>query len=58
MLPARAGRMLRLSVFNIRERLGHLGGGMKVESNPGRGATIVLDIPLASISEREGEMSS
>ena len=33
-------------LFSIRERLSHLGGRMRVDSNPGRGTTITLEVPL------------
>lgn len=33
-------------LFSIRERLSHLGGMMRVDSNPGRGTTITLEVPL------------
>ncbi len=35
-------------LFSIRERLSHLGGKMRVDSNPGRGTTITLEVPLPS----------
>jgi len=33
-------------LFNIKERLEHLGGNLKIESAPGRGTTITLTAPL------------
>jgi PAS domain S-box-containing protein len=33
-------------LFSIRERLSHLGGKMRVDSKPGRGTTITLEVPL------------
>lgn len=33
-------------LFNIKERLEHLGGNLKIESTPGRGTTITLTAPL------------
>jgi len=33
-------------LFNIKERLEHLGGNLKIESAPGRGTTITLTVPL------------
>jgi PAS domain S-box-containing protein len=33
-------------LFNIKERLEHLGGGMKLQSAPGRGTLITLSLPL------------
>ena len=33
-------------LFNIRERLGHVGGSFSIESSPGRGCTVRLDAPL------------
>jgi len=35
-------------LFNIKERLEHLGGGMKLESAPGRGTLITLSLPAAA----------
>jgi signal transduction histidine kinase len=35
-------------LFSIRERLSHLGGKMRVDSKPGRGATITLEVPRPS----------
>ena len=34
-------------LFNIRERLEHLGGSMKIKSNKNRGTRIVLTLPLS-----------
>ena len=33
-------------LFNIRERLGHYGGSLQVESKPGRGTQVTLTAPL------------
>ena len=33
-------------LFNIKERLEHLGGNLKIESSPGRGTSITLTAPL------------
>ncbi|MDF1577644.1 MAG: PAS domain S-box protein [Desulfobulbales bacterium] len=35
-------------LFSIRERLSHLGGGMRVNSGPGRGTVIILEVPRAA----------
>ncbi len=48
-------------LFSIRERLDSLGGGFEIDSAPGRGARIILRVPLEP-SEREespsGEVAS
>ena len=41
-------------LFSIRERLGHLGGDMNVESSPGGGTTILLKVPLSPLSSGDG----
>ena len=33
-------------LFSIEERLGQMGGGMSVDSRPGRGTIVELDAPL------------
>ncbi len=37
-------------LFNIRERLGHFGGRMQIDSAPGRGSRFILTAPLESNS--------
>jgi len=48
--PAGAGLSMDktggFGLFNIKERLEHLGGNLKIESAPGRGTTITLTAPL------------
>jgi signal transduction histidine kinase len=34
-------------LLSIRERLGYLGGALEVESSPGRGTRVILDVPCA-----------
>jgi len=41
--PLRHGQF---GLFSIRERLGHLGGSLAIESQPSRGATVLLKVPL------------
>ncbi|HEV2292367.1 MAG TPA: DUF4118 domain-containing protein [Tepidisphaeraceae bacterium] len=36
-----------LGLFNIRQRLQHLGGGLTMDTRPGEGTTVVLVAPLA-----------
>jgi signal transduction histidine kinase len=33
-------------LFNIRERLGHFGGNMEIDSSPGSGSRFILTAPL------------
>ena len=33
-------------LFNVKERLGHIGGNFKIKSSPGKGTSIVLEAPL------------
>jgi len=40
------GKTGGFGLFNISERLGHLGGSLKVKSEPGRGTRITLSAPL------------
>ena len=42
----------RLGLSGMRERLGLVGGAMKIESSPGAGTTLFIDLPLAA---REAE---
>ena len=42
-----AGRTGGFGLFNIRERLDHIGGGISIESGPGRGTRVTLTAPLA-----------
>jgi signal transduction histidine kinase len=46
--PAQTGRGLGL--LGMRERLALLGGACAVESQPGRGTTVVVTVPLAEAS--------
>lgn len=42
-------------LFSIRERLEHLGGGLHLESAPGRGTTATLTAPLTAFRDRNGK---
>ncbi|MFP3870839.1 MAG: PAS domain S-box protein, partial [Syntrophobacteria bacterium] len=42
----------RFGLFSIRERMHHLGGSVKVMSNPGQGTRITLFAPLEAQSEK------
>jgi signal transduction histidine kinase len=45
--PATAGKSeQRLGLYGIRERAELLGGKLTVESEPGRGASLFVEIPL------------
>jgi signal transduction histidine kinase len=41
-----AARSGAFGLFGVRERLEYLGGGMRLESEPGRGARVILVVPL------------
>jgi signal transduction histidine kinase len=41
-------------LFSIRERLQHLGGSLKVDSNPGHGTRVTLSAPLKHYPVRKG----
>ena len=43
----------RLGLLGIQERLGMVGGDFKVESAPGRGATLLVRIPISKAHEKE-----
>jgi len=53
--PSEGGPLPRdvggFGLFNIKERLEYLGGGMKLESAPGRGTLITLSLPLERKSD-------
>jgi len=40
------GRKDSFGLFNTRERLLHIGGGLTIQSAPGEGTTVVLTVPL------------
>ena len=40
-------------LFSIRERLSHLGGKMLVNSTPGRGTSIILEVPISARTSTE-----
>ena len=42
-------------LFSIRERLGHIGGGLKIESGSGSGTKVTLTAPLDQKSEKGDE---
>jgi len=49
-LPSAAGGF---GLFSIRERIGHLGGRVEVESTPGRGTRVQLSVPSADDNQSE-----
>ena len=44
-------------LFSIRQRLAHLGGHLVIESQPGRGSIVRLDLPLPGESHNTSEKS-
>ncbi|WP_018263861.1 sensor histidine kinase [Methylobacterium sp. WSM2598] len=49
--PPAEGRPRRLGLSSIRERLSLIGGTLRVESAPGSGTTLFIDVPLAPMPE-------
>jgi PAS domain S-box-containing protein len=45
-LEASSGKMAGFGLFSIRERLNYFGGSMEIESNSGKGARVILTMPL------------
>ena len=48
--PEEARRRGRLGLLGMSERATMLGGKVTVESSPGKGTTVLVDIPVASSS--------
>jgi signal transduction histidine kinase len=44
-------------LFNIRERLAHLGGKLQIDSMPGRGTAVTISLPLQEPSISPGAAS-
>jgi signal transduction histidine kinase len=54
LVPSQSGNGSgRLGLLGIRERLGIVGGDLKIESAPKRGATLFLRIPIPKAHEKE-----
>lgn len=51
---SRKGGKGGFGLFSIRERLQHLGGSLKVDSNPGQGTRVTLSAPLKRYPVRKG----
>jgi signal transduction histidine kinase len=51
-LAATAGGGRGFGLFNIRERLAHLGGCLEIQSAPGQGTRIVLVAPLSDAPDQ------
>jgi PAS domain S-box-containing protein len=43
---ALSGKLKQYGLFSIRERLTYFGGAMEIDSTPGRGARVILSLPL------------
>ncbi len=48
-----SGSRAGFGIFSIRERLGHLGGSVRITSAPGRGTRVELSMPLSADGGRE-----
>jgi signal transduction histidine kinase len=44
-------------LFDVRERLDYLGGSLTIQSEPGKGTTVVLRVPLMQEKACPGGMS-
>jgi len=53
-----ASRVRGLGLVGMNERVSHLGGVLKVESDPARGTRLRVDLPLPNVSADLGELSS
>jgi len=42
-------------LFSIRERLGHIGGHLEIQSKPGRGTRVALTAPIDQESQNDKE---
>jgi len=42
-------------LFSIRERIGHLGGRVEIESAPGKGTRVRLTVPGTRVKPSSGE---
>jgi signal transduction histidine kinase len=53
-----ASRVRGLGLVGMNERVSHLGGVLKVESDPARGTRLRVDLPLPNASADSGKLSS
>jgi len=44
-----------LGLLGMEERVGRLGGTLRIDSEPGRGTTVAAELPLPEIAQREIE---
>jgi hypothetical protein len=49
-----SGKMEGFGLFSIRERLNYFGGGMEIVSTPGKGARVILTMPLTVNKKKAG----
>jgi CheY-like chemotaxis protein len=53
-LPFEEAKSGGIGLFNLKERLSHVGGQMEIESAPGQGSRFILSVPLPEVSAGTG----
>lgn len=57
-IPAGAERSGGFGLFNIRQRIQHLGGAVKIVAEPGHGVEVALTVPVAASGQQTGRRKS